>query len=111
MGWQLLGAAIGVALMAAPGILTLPAAVADAFHVLGPLAAACGAIAASPVLRVLRRIQLPVGLGVAVAPLVLGSDVVGIGVGLLAGLALLATAFAPGAPMDRFGGGWRALTG
>ncbi len=109
MWWQLVGAAIGVALMAAPAVLNLPNAVADAFHMLGPLAAAFGGIAASPILRVVRRVQLPVGLGTAVAPLVLGSEPVAIGVGVVAGLGLVATAFAPGAPMDRFGGGWRAL--
>jgi hypothetical protein len=111
MVWQLLGAAIGVALMAAPGALGLAVPVADAFHVLGPLAAAFGAIAASPILRVLRRVQLLVGLAVAAAPLLLGADAVALGVGLAAGFGLVATAFAPGASMDRFGGGWRALIG
>jgi hypothetical protein len=111
MWWQLLGAAIGVGLMAVPGVLSLPRPVADAFHILGPLAAAFGAIAASPILRVLRRVQLPIGLGVAVSPLALGSSPAAIAIGIIAGVALVAVAFAPGARMERFGGGWRALIG
>lgn len=111
MGWQLLGAAIGVALMALPGPLGLREPVANAFHILGPLAAAFGAIAASPILRVVRRVQLLIGLAVALAPVLLGAEPVAIGIGVIAGFGLVATAFAPGAPMDRFGGGWRALIG
>ncbi|HET6381558.1 MAG TPA: hypothetical protein VFH63_11090 [candidate division Zixibacteria bacterium] len=109
MIWQLLAFAIAVAVMASPDVLDLGDPVADAFHVLAPIDAAVAAMAASPVLRNLRRVHLVLGPMIALAGLLLGGGPPAAAVGLLGGtpLALLAL---PGAPRPgRYGGGWKAL--
>jgi hypothetical protein len=106
---QLLGALLGVWLMAAPAVLGYGAPAATADRIAGPLAAMFGVVAASEVTRGVRRANLPVGLWLLAAPWVLGyptpAMLNSIGVGLL--LAVLS--FVRGTVRERFGGGWTSL--
>jgi hypothetical protein len=107
--WQLLAIVIGLGVMAAPDLLALGDAVADAFHVLGPIGVAVGAMAASSVLRELRRLHLLLGPAIAGSALLLGGSPAAIAVGFGAGAMLVILAFPGGADPAPLGGGWRAL--
>jgi hypothetical protein len=109
MIWQLLAIGIGIGVAAAPDLLGLSEPVANAFHILGPIAVAFGAMAASSVLRGLRRVHLLLGPAIAIAPPVLGGEMAAIVVGLAAGTALVALAFPGAADPDQYGGGWRKV--
>jgi hypothetical protein len=111
MIWQGIAFLIAIGVMAAPDALGLSESVADAFHVLGPIAASIAGMAAYDVLRGLRRAHLLVGLAIALAPVLLGGDMTAVVVGLAAGLALCILAF-PGPPKrGKYGGGWPFVFG
>lgn len=106
---QLVAAATGLVVMAAPSLFGYGGLAADIDHVVGPLAASVGIMAASHILRAMRWID--VGLGVALlasVPFVTrgatGSVVIGI-----AAITLVGTAFMRGTVDTDFGGGWAAL--
>lgn len=109
MIWQLLAVAVSLGVMAAPDLLSLTDAVADAFHVLGPIGASVGAMAASSVLRGLRRLYLLLGPGIAGSGLLLGGGPAALAVGFGAGAALMVLAFPGGVDPAPLGGGWGAL--
>jgi hypothetical protein len=109
MIWQLLAFVIAVAIMAAPDLLGLDDAVADAFHVLAPIDAAFAAMAASSVLRGLRRLHLLLGPAIAVAGILLGGELSAILIGVVGGAALTALAFPGPARQGQYGGGWPAI--
>lgn len=109
MWWQRLAFALGLWLMAAPALLGLRDPAADVLHVLGPIAAAVGFIAASEVLRGIRRVNVLTGLALVLTPLLLGYPTTAMLVSGLTGLALMALAFMGGATHTAFGGGWRSL--
>ena len=109
MIWQLVALALAIALMVAPEVLPLSDASANAIHVLAPIDAAVAAMAASSVLRDLRRLHLLLGPGIAAVPLLLGGDPVGRAVVALGGLILAALAFPGASDTGRMGGGWRAV--
>jgi hypothetical protein len=109
MVWQLLALAVAIALMAAPGVVSLSDASANAIHVLAPLEAAIAAMAASTVLRGLRRLHLLLGPAIAAVPPLLGGDMLGIAVVALGGAILATLAFPGASDPRRLGGGWRAV--
>ncbi len=111
MSAQLVCAAIGLWLMAAPALFGYagPAAVSD--YVVGPIVAAIGLVAAWEAMRELRWANLPFGLWLVIAPWVLGAPDAAILNDLGAGIALLAFAPAGGGVRGRYGGGWSALWG
>ena len=109
MIWQVLAFAIAAGIAAAPDLLGMGDGVADAFHILAPIDAAVAAMAASSVLRGLRRLHLLFGPAIAIAALLLGGDLPAMAVGVVGGAALAALAF-PGAPRQgQYGGGWPAV--
>lgn len=109
MIWQLLAIGVSLGVMAAPDLLSLTDAVADAFHVLGPIAASVGAMAASRVLRGLRRLHLLLGPAIAGSALLFGGGPAAVAIGFGAGAVLMALAFPGGADPAPLGGGWRSL--
>ena len=109
MLWQLLAFAVAVAVTAGPDLLGLEGALADAFHILGPITAAVAAMAASSVLRGLRRLHLLLGPAIAIAPFVLGGPPAAIALGVVAGAVLAALAFPGPARPGQYGGGWPAV--
>lgn len=111
MIWQGVAFAIAVGVMGAPDALGLSESVADAFHILGPIAASIAGMAVADVLRGVRRAHLVVGPAIALAPVLLGGEMTAIAVGIVAGGALTLLAF-PGPPeRGKFGGGWAMLFG
>jgi hypothetical protein len=78
-------------------------------RVVGPLAAAAGLISVWEVTRGMRWLNLPLGVGLAAAALVLGYPTIPLLHDLAVGLALAAFSFAGGRTTRRFGGGWRSL--
>lgn len=111
MWWQRLAFALGIWLMAAPDLLGLGDPAADVLHVLGPIAAAVGFIAASEVTRGLRWVNLLTGLALVITPFVLGYGTVALVVSAVSGLALIGLAFLGAQTHTAFGGGWRSLLG
>lgn len=109
MIWQFLAIAVGLGVMAAPDLLGLSEPVANAFHILGPVAVATGAVAASTVLRGLRRAHLLLGPAIAIAPIAFGGETAALAVGLVAGAVLIALAFPGSADPAQYGGGWRKV--
>ncbi len=111
MIWQGIAFVIAIGVMAAPDALGLSEPVADAFHILGPIGASIAGMAASDVLRGLRRAHLLVGPAIALAPILLGGELMAIVVGVVAGAALALLAF-PGPPEPgKYGSGWRLVFG
>jgi hypothetical protein len=107
--WQVLAIVISLGVMAAPDLLDLGDAVADAFHILGPIGVSVGAVAASAVLRPLRRLHLLLDPAIAASALLLGGGPAAMAVGLGAGALLLILAFPGAADPVPLGGGWRSL--
>lgn len=109
MIWQWIAFVVAVGVMAAPDTLGLSESVADAFHVLGPIAASIAGMAAYDVLRSLRRAHLLVGPAIALAPILLGAEGAAIAVGVIAGLALALLGLPGPPPRAKFGGGWKMV--
>ena len=111
MWWQRLAFALGIWLMAAPDLLGLGDPAADVLHVLGPIAAAVGFIAATEVTRGLRWVNVVTGLALVITPVLLGYGALALAVSAVTGLALIGLAFMGGRTHTTFGGGWRSLIG
>lgn len=109
MWWQRLAFVLGISLMAVPSLFGLPSAQADALHILGPLAAATGFIAASEVTRGVRWLNLPLGLALLVTVALVGYPMPAAALVTLIALALVVLAFLGGRTSTAFGGGWRSL--
>jgi hypothetical protein len=100
---------LGVWLMAAPALLGLGQPATDVLHIIGPIAASVGFVAASEVTRGLRWLNVLTGVALVVTPLALSFAPTALLVSLCTGLALIGLAFRGGRTATRFGGGWRAL--
>ncbi len=109
MWWQRLAFVLGIWLMAAPSVLDVKGVPADVLHILGPIAAAIGFIAAAEVTRGLRWLNLPVGLALVIAAPVLGFPGAALVASVVTGVALAGLAFLGGHTATGFGGGWRSL--
>jgi hypothetical protein len=103
---QLAGVALGIWLMASPAVLNYGGGARVCALVLGPLAASFSWIALSEVTRPIRRLNLPLGIGLLLSVLffqqsmrsALNSAVVGL---LLGVLALVSSPI-----KGSYGGGW-----
>jgi SPW repeat len=106
---QIVNAAVGIWLMAAPAVLGYgdPAQTSD--RIAGPLAAAFAIIAASEITRPVRWVNLPIGLWLLIVPWVLGFPTVATVNSMIAGVILIVCARLGGGVMGQFGGGWSAL--
>ncbi|MFC5972284.1 hypothetical protein ACFPYI_13160 [Halomarina salina] len=105
---QLLVAVLGLWLMAAPAVLGFGGLAATTHHVVGPVAATVGFLAAWDHLRPLRWVTLPLSVVLVVLPFwfrelvpAANSAVVGL---LLVGFAVLDRGVA-----ETYGGGWSVL--
>jgi hypothetical protein len=109
---QVINAALGVWLMAAPAVLGHGGAAAVNSRVVGPVVASFAIIAWWEATRAVRWVNLPLGLWLIFAPLALGYGAVAPSVNSVVVGALVAS-LAPvrGRVEGRFGGGWRAAWG
>lgn len=106
---QLLLAACGVWLMAAPAVLDYgdPAATSD--RIAGPILVSIGGIAVMAVTRGARWAAVPVAVWLLIAPWVLGFPTEAALSSVVVGLAAAALSQVGGDERGHFGGGWRAL--
>jgi hypothetical protein len=106
---QIINAAVGIWLMAAPAVLGYgdPARTND--RIAGPLAAAFAIIAVSEITRPVRWLNLPIGLWLLIAPWVLSFSTVATVNSIIAGVILIVCARLGGGETSQFGGGWSAL--
>ncbi|MGD9755627.1 MAG: hypothetical protein AB7W59_31935 [Acidimicrobiia bacterium] len=107
---RLLGVAAGVWLMFSPALFGYGGAAADSDRIAGPVAAAIAFVAIWPVTRALARANVPVGVWLLLAPLVLRPDgVAPILSSILSGMVIAVTALLQLDADQRFGGGWRTV--
>ena len=105
---QVIAAAVGIGVMAAPSLFGYGGLAADIDHVIGPLAASIGIMAASQILRAVRWVHL--GSGVVLLVSVVLVDRTGVASACIAGagVVLVGAAFVRGQLEVSFGGGWSA---
>ncbi len=106
---QILAVGVGVWLMAAPGLLDYgdPASTVD--RVVGPIAATVAGVAVTQAMRPVRLWNLPAGIVLLGAPLLLGYEGRAALNSFLCGLALILLSRVRGRITRRFGGGWSSL--
>jgi len=106
---QIVNAALGIWLMAAPSVLGYHGAARVNDRIIGPIVATFAAVAITEVTRGCRWVNPPLGLWMIVAPALLGGPTPAIVNGLLVGPALVAMSLIKGRVEERFGGGWAVL--
>lgn len=106
---HLLTMSIGVWLIAAPSVLGVEGRAADSAHILGPLIASVGLMAASDILRGLRWCQLPLGALMMVSAFVFSQPTSGRINAAVSGAAVIGLCLIKGRVKRRFGGGWASL--
>jgi hypothetical protein len=109
MWWQIVNVALGVWLMAAPGVLGYgrPASTSD--QIAGPLVATFACIAIWESTRAVRWLSLPVAIWVMASPWILSYPFSGQISNLLSGMTIATLSSLGGAIRQQFGGGWSAL--
>jgi hypothetical protein len=106
---QLLAAALGVWLMAAPAVLGYGGAAQSIDRIIGPLIACFGVVGAANVTRDLRWVLLPLGVALAIVPWLFSYDLIAAVNSVLVGALVGALSSVRGSVDKRFGGGWLAL--
>jgi hypothetical protein len=103
--WTLaLSAVLGIWLMAAPALFDVEEPASDVIHLAGALTVVVSVIAMGEPLRLIRWLNVPLGLGVAALPWLLGGATTGgIVSGSVAGLAVTALAVPRGRVAEKFG--------
>ena len=104
---RLINIAIGVWLMAAPGVLRYGGVPADHDRVVGPILASLACIAIWESTRSLRWINLLIGLWMLLAPWVIGFPTGATINTMICGAAVAGLSLVRGKLIHRFGLGWR----
>ena len=105
----LLSAALGVWLMAAPGVLGVTGAAADSNYLAGALVVTWAVIGFGEVTRPVRLLNIPIGLWIAISPWVLtGVPPVSRWADAIVGLLIVALSVRRGRVEEQFGG-WNRL--
>jgi uncharacterized membrane protein len=112
-GWsratQVVNAALGIWLMAAPAVLGYNGAARTNDRIAGPVATACALIALHDATRSLRWVNLVLGAWLLIAPWVLGYELLSLLNSTVVGLLLVSSASVRGRSGQRLGGGWSSL--
>jgi hypothetical protein len=111
MATLLLGATLGIWLMASPAVLGYAGSAGVAALVAGPIAASVSWIALSEVTRSVRRFNAVVGLWLIMAGLIFPQPASARVNSIVVGLLLELVALWPIRIEGRYGGGWKALMG
>ena len=109
---QLLLAALGLWLMAAPALLGYgadPAGAAIAHRIVGPMLVSVGVVASAGMMRGVRWLALPLGAVLLISPWLSGYGTTPLVVGGVTGLLAILLGCVHGAVRDRHGGGWSSL--
>jgi hypothetical protein len=107
---QIINMLIGIWLMAAADLFGFDKTVADNDHIIGPFIASFAMIALSPCTHGVRKINIPLGGWLLLAPWVLGyNDTAATVNDMAAGAAVIALSLVRATIRKRFGGGWSAI--
>lgn len=107
---QVVNAALGIWLMAAPAVLGYAEPAMTNDRIVGPIAATFAIVAWWQATRPVRWVNLPIGLWLAIAPWVLGYDAsAAIVNSVVVGVVMAACAAVKGKVDKRYGGGWSAV--
>lgn len=107
---QALAGAIGIWLMAAPGVFGYEPPAENSDRIVGPVAATFGIVAMWEITRACRWVNLPLGAWLVLAPWLLWYETFTPMLNSsVAGVVLMITAFVRGKRPTPYGGGWRAL--
>ena len=109
MTTQLLAAALGISLAAAPAWLEHGRWELSIAQIAGPLIASSALVAASEVMRGLRWLTATLGLGLILAEAVLGTKGNAGVYGAVSGLLVVLLSIVPGSRRHSYAGGWRCL--
>lgn len=104
-----LSTAIGIWLMAAPGVLAFGGPLADVHRIAGPLAASFALVAMAQATRSVRWCNGLLGVAIGVSALAVRTPHAAAANLALSGVALVALATVRGRLTERLGGGWRVL--
>jgi hypothetical protein len=107
---QIINAAIGIWMMAAPAVLLYNKAGADSCHIIGPVIATFAIVACWEVTRVVRKVNIPLGLWLLLAPWMLGyTEILPTINDMMCGALIIIFAFVRGEVNGTYGGGWQAI--
>ncbi len=106
---QLIQVGVGVWLMAAPAVLGMTDPAATNYHIVGPIIAALGGVAAGECTRSVRFWNVPLALWLLCSPLTMATPEAVMINSITAGGASLALCFVRGRVQHQYGGGWMAL--
>lgn len=106
---RILGALLGVWLMAAPAVLGYGPPAASIDRVVGPLAVTVGIVAASAVTRAVGRLHLLLGAWLLAAPWLFHYPAAATASSVTVGALLAGLSFVRSRVEERFGGGWSSL--
>ena len=107
---QCINAALGVWLMASPGIFGFSNTIADNDHIVGPVITTFAIIALWECTRVVRTYNIPLGAWLLLAPWILGyDDTTAIINDMAVGALVIVFSLVKGKVEQRFGGGWSAI--
>ena len=107
---QYINAALGIWLMASPGIFGFSNTIADNDHIVGPVITTFAIIALWECTRVVRTYNIPLGAWLLLAPWILGyDDTTAIINDMTVGALVIAFSLVKGKVEQRFGGGWSAI--
>ncbi len=109
MAARIVGAALGVWLLAAPYLLDYDGAARISHLVVGPIAASVSVIAMSDVMRELRWVNFALGAWLVLSVLFIEHSDAALFAGVATGMALTAVSIVRGPVNQRLGGGWRAV--
>lgn len=105
-----IGVVVGIWMMLAPAVLGYSGAAATSDRIVGPTAVAAAWIAATPVTRSMRWVNVPLGAWTLISPLLLNHPTDAVVHAVVSGIALIVTALLIGPmPRPKFAGGWKAL--
>lgn len=106
---RFVNAAIGVWLMTAPAVIGYAGIAADVDRIAGPTVAAAALIAVTEATRSVRWLNLPIGVGLVIAPFFLDYGSAPLLNSVACGLAIAALSLVRGALSEQIGGGWVGL--
>ncbi len=106
---QLLTFAVGIWVMASPGVLEMGERASTVAWVVGPSAASFALVAAFEVLRSIRVVNVIWGGLLAVSPLLGGYNDVGTFSAVVGGTALALLSLPGGRTKQRYAGGWKDI--
>lgn len=106
---QPVGVIVGIWFMAAPAVLGYAGRVAsDVQRTIGPVAASAAVIAVWGATRGVRLVNLPLGIALVLAPVIVDHPADAAAAAVVSGLALAGSAPFGGPLKNRMGGGWRS---